>query len=66
MKKKTPRRKDVVLLKDLSPRQHVRGSSGKRVFGELVETAPSSEIATEKKAKRPLRLKAEKRKTRGM
>ncbi len=34
MKKKNPRRKDVVLLKDLSARQDIKAGAGKRVFGE--------------------------------
>jgi hypothetical protein len=46
MKKKNPRRKNVVLLKDLSPRQNVKGGAGKRVFGESGEsnerTAPAA------------------------
>ncbi|HYT33326.1 MAG TPA: hypothetical protein VEO37_12070 [Thermoanaerobaculia bacterium] len=44
MKRKNPRRKNVVLLKDLSPRQDVKAGAGKRVFGESSErnerTAP--------------------------
>jgi hypothetical protein len=44
MKRKLPRRKNVVLLKDLSPRQDVKAGAGKRVFGESAErheqTAP--------------------------
>ena len=44
MKKKNPRRKNVVLLKDLSPRRDVKAGAGKRVFGESAErndrTAP--------------------------
>ncbi len=37
MKKKNPRRKNVILLKDLSPRQEVKAGAGKRVFGESAE-----------------------------
>jgi hypothetical protein len=65
MKRRHRRTEEVILLKDLAPRQDVRGGSGKRVFGEPVETARPSETEREKKPKRPVRLKAEKRKTRG-
>lgn len=66
MKKRHRRTEDVIFLKDLAPRQDVRGGSAKRVFGEPVETARPSETETEKKAKRPGRVKAEKGKTRGV
>ena len=33
MKKRERRRGDVILLRDLAPRQEIRGGSGKRVFG---------------------------------
>ncbi len=35
MKKKERRRPDVVLLKDLAPREDVKGGAGKRVFGDV-------------------------------
>jgi hypothetical protein len=64
MKKRHRRAEEVILLKDLAPRQDVRGGSGKRVFGEPVETAKSFETEAEKKTKGPVRSKL-KRKTRG-
>jgi len=33
MKKRERRRGDVILLRDLAPRQEIRGGAGKRVFG---------------------------------
>jgi len=33
MKKRERRRGDVILLKDLAPRQEIRAGAGKRVFG---------------------------------
>jgi hypothetical protein len=38
MKKRERRRGDVILLRDLAPRQEIKAGAGKRVFG-----APSSE-----------------------
>lgn len=36
MKKREGRRGDVILLRDLAPRQEVKGGTGKRLFGASV------------------------------
>ena len=35
MKKRERRRGDVILLRDLAPRQEIKAGAGKRVFGAL-------------------------------
>ncbi len=37
MKKRERPRGDVILLRDLAPRQEVKGGAGKRVFGSFAD-----------------------------
>ncbi|MEO8431055.1 MAG: hypothetical protein ABI592_06055 [Acidobacteriota bacterium] len=41
MKRIRRRTREVVLLKDLAPRQEIKGGSGKRLFGERIASTES-------------------------
>ena len=58
MKKGRRRRPDVVLLKDLAPREDVHGGSDKRVFGEAVEASRPPATGTGKKPRSPGKAKS--------
>ena len=58
MKKTRRRRPDVVLLKDLAPREVVQGGSDKRVFGETFEASRPPAAAAGKKPRNPGRSKS--------
>ncbi len=53
MKKRERRRGDVILLRDLAPRQEIRGGAGKRVFGASgVESGEPQRTEPDKKEKK--------------
>jgi len=56
MKKRERRRGDVILLRDLAPRQEIKGGAGKRVFG-----APSGENEEPQRAEPDKKNKKEKK-----
>jgi hypothetical protein len=58
MKKRERRRGDVILLRDLAPREEIRGGAGKRVFGSFAEKngAPRGTGPGKKEKKRKARV----------
>jgi hypothetical protein len=58
MKKRERRRGDVILLRDLAPRQEITGGAGKRVFGASAEEngEPHRTESNKKEKKRKTRV----------